>query len=416
MRRFFATAVSIGLVGFCIAAHSSPLIIQPSQEFPYNEGSLGQGGWGGVALRGSFLFAGNSGGGQYPPVTGVVNIYRKVDDSQCSVSPCWVEESQLQRPDAVAGDEFGISIDFDGQTLVIGSPAFNTNAGTSSDIDYGAAYIYERDRDRFIFKQKLQGVPIPANPGGASHFGLTTVLSGDRLAITQLPEFVSGSAYVFKRNERGVWHQEAQLQPAAITLSDQFGISVDLTRDTLISGSDTTGYATLFYRKGDDWMEGPTLRAPDQAWNGGGGFGRSVTFHGDDKVAVGAYLSSDPNYVDYLGSEYLFKRDGKDWIQQTQIVDPDFAPNDDPMFGAQSQFRGGRLAIASTEGIYLYEHQDKQWVWVAKLVPPSPEYFVIDNSLDSLDLNATTVVATTVNGIAIFDISALDAKPAAAAP
>jgi hypothetical protein len=44
------------------------------------------------------------------------------------------------------------------------------------------------------------------------------------------------------------------------------------------------------------------------------------------------------------------------------------------MFGAQSKFRGGRLAIAST------------------------------------------VVATTITGIAIFDISALDAKPAAAAP
>ena len=206
------------------------------------------------------------------------------------------------------------------------------------------------------------------------------------------------------------------MQPAAITLADQFGISVDLTRDTLISGSDTTGYATLFYRKGDTWTEGPTLRAADQAWNGGGGFGRSVTFHGDDKVAVGAYFSSDPNYVDYLGSEYLFKRDGKDWIQQAQIVDPDFAPNSGPMFGAQSKFRGGRLAISSTEGIYLYEHQDKQWVWVAKLVLPSPEYFVLDNSLESLDLNATTVVATTITGIAIFDISALDAKPAAAAP
>ena len=163
MRRFFAIAVSIGLVGFCIAAHSSPLIIQPSQEFPYNEGGLGEGGWGGVALRGSLLLAGNSGGDQYPPVTGVVNIYRKVDDAQCSVSPCWVEESQLQRPDAVPGDGFGICIDFDGQTLVIGSPAFDM---ISSDIDYAAAYIYERDRDRFIFKQKLQGVPIPANPGG----------------------------------------------------------------------------------------------------------------------------------------------------------------------------------------------------------------------------------------------------------
>jgi FG-GAP repeat len=414
MTRFFAIAVSIGLVGFCTAAHSDPLIIQPSQEFPSNQG--GQGGWSGVALRGSFLFAGSPGGGQFPPVTGAVDIYRKIDDSQCSVSPCWVEEGQLQRPDAVAGDEFGISIDFDGRTLVIGSSAFDTDTGTSSDIDYAAAYIYERDRDRFIFKQKLQGVPIPPDPGGASHFGLTTVLSGDRLAITQLPVFVPGSAYVFKRNEHGVWHQEAQLQPAAITIHDQFGISVDLTSDTLISGSDTTGYATLFSRKGDNWTEGPTLRAPDQAWNGGGGFGRSVTFQGDDKVAVGAYLSSDPNHVDYLGSEYLFKRDGKDWIQQTQIVDPDFAPNDGPMFGAQSQFRGGRLAIASVEGIYLYEHQDKQWVWVAKLVLPSPEFFVIDNSLDSLDLNATTVVATTINGIAIFDITALNAKPATTAP
>jgi hypothetical protein len=92
-------------------------------------------------LRGSFLFAGNSGGDQYPPVTGVVNIYRKFDDSQCSVSPCWVEENQLQRPDAVAGDGFGICIDFDGQTLVIGSPAFDM---INSYIDYAAAYIRVR--------------------------------------------------------------------------------------------------------------------------------------------------------------------------------------------------------------------------------------------------------------------------------
>jgi hypothetical protein len=64
-----------------------------------------------------------------------------------------------------------------GRRWVIGSPAFDINPGTSSDIDYAAAYVYERDRDRFIFKQKLQGVPIPANPGGLSHFGLTTVLN-----------------------------------------------------------------------------------------------------------------------------------------------------------------------------------------------------------------------------------------------
>jgi hypothetical protein len=89
MRRFFATAVSIGLVGVCTAAHSSPLIIHPSQEFPYNEGGLGEGGWGGVALRGSFLLAGNSGGDQFPPVTGVVNIHRILGSASILTGRRW---------------------------------------------------------------------------------------------------------------------------------------------------------------------------------------------------------------------------------------------------------------------------------------------------------------------------------------
>jgi hypothetical protein len=255
MTRFFATAVVIGLIGFFTAAQSAPLTIQPTQEFQFDPFSTG-----GLAVHGTFLFVGLPGGDFLPLPSGSVNIYRKVSDSQCGTSPCWVPAGQLQRPDSLAGDRFGNSLDFDGQTLVVGSPAIVFD--DPSDTDHSAVFVYERERGHFIFKQKLQGVPVPANPGGVSHFGAKAVLAGDRLAITQLPEFVEGSAYVFKRNERGLWHQEAQLQPAAVTPSDQFGVSIDINSGTLICGADGGGYATLFYRSGDKWKGGPTLTAP----------------------------------------------------------------------------------------------------------------------------------------------------------
>jgi hypothetical protein len=84
----------------------------------------------------------------------------------------------------------------------------------------------------------------------------------------------------------------------------------------------------------------------------------------------------------------------------------------DPQFGAESLFRNGRLAVASEFGLYIYERQDEQWVLVAKLVSASE--FSIINSLDSMDWDANTLVAVTTTGIAIFDLSSLDARPAAA--
>lgn len=408
MTRFFATLVAIGLIGLCTAARaqSEPLTIQPTQEIQF-----AQAGSGGIALHGAYLFAGIPGGDVFPAVAGLVNIYRKESNSQCSESPCWVAAGQLQRPEAFAGDQFGASLDFDGRTLIVGSPAFLSP--DSSNTDDAAVFAFERDGSRFAFQQKLLGVPVPANPGGFSHFGETAVLAGDRLAITQLPEFVPGSAYVFKRNERGVWHREAQLQPAAITIHDQFGVSVDINSDTLICGSDTTGYATVFYRHGDDWKEGPTLTAPDQALNGGGGFGRSVALHGN-KAAVGAYFSTDPNFSIYLGSEYVFEREGRNWSQKQQLINPVFDPNTSPSFGAESLFRNDRIAVASAFAIYIYERQDRQWTLAAKLV--SSSLFSITNSLDSMDWDASTLVAVTTTGIAIFDLSSLDARPAALAP
>jgi hypothetical protein len=219
--------------------------------------------------------------------------------------------------------------------------------------------------------------------------------------------FNPGSAYVFKQNERGVWHLEAQLQPAAITIHDQFGVSVDINSDTLISGSDTTGYATLFYRNADHWKEGPTLTAPDQAWNGGGGFGRSVALRGR-QAAVGAYSSTDMADT-YAGSEYVFKRSGKSWSQEQQVIDPDFGPNSFPLFGAASMLRDGRLVVASGDGIYVYERQDKQWEWVAKLVSSSGPSII--NSLDSMDSTTNTLVSVTATGVAIFDLSSLSIPP-----
>jgi hypothetical protein len=110
----------------------------------------------------------------------------------------------------------------------------------------------------------------------------------------------------------------------------------------------------------------------------------------------------------YEGSEYVFKRAGQTWSQEQQLISPDFGG-----FGGASLFRNGRLAVANPFGIYIYERQDEQWVLVAKLVSSS-EFFLLSGSVNTMDWDGNTLVAFTLTGIAIFDLSSLDATHAAA--
>ena len=389
MKRIKPIAVAMLLGSACSAAFSDPFVIQPEQQFTLDSATDHA-----VAVHGTLILVGSPGGSVFPATTGVVYTLANTRGGNCHTE-CWVLKGQFQRPDALPNDQFGASLAFDGETLVVGSPALVPGSE--------AAFVYRRKGDHFVAQQTLKGVPLDPTPGGNSNFGITAVLSGDRLALTELPEFFSGAAYVFKRHGDGVWRREARLQPANVTLERQYGVSVDLDDDTLIVGADVTGYANIFKRRGDHWSEAQTLIAwDDQDVNGGGGFGRGVGVR-NRQVAVGAYFSTNPAGV-ADGSVYVFKERNNVWGPEQKLERSD----DDSyvFFGAAVLFRGNRIAAAGANGIYIFEHQGPRWVEIAKLV--SPDGFSVVDSLDSMDWQGSTLVAAGDSGVSIFDLSNLD--------
>ena len=126
--------------------------------------------------------------------------------------------------------------------------------------------------------------------------------------------------------------QQAYLQASNITIGGNFGVSVAISGDTLVVGSNGertgengqdapfAGAAYVFVRNGTTWTQQAYLKAPkpkalDQ-------FGISVAIS-DDTVVVGAFgEDSDdvPEDEDNSGGAYVFVRNGTVWTQQAHLT------------------------------------------------------------------------------------------------
>jgi hypothetical protein len=172
--------------------------------------------------------------------------------------------AKLISDDAEANDFFGVSVDIDGDTLLVGA---------NGDDDYGSA---------------------------------------------------SGAAYVFVRSG-STWIQQAKLTPADGAIDDEFGRHVVLDGDTALVGShwdddagDASGAAYVFVRSGSTWIQQAKLTASDA--EAGAEFGWGIALEGNIAM-VGAPLA------DALGTNsgavYVFQRSGSTWTQQVKLTADD---------------------------------------------------------------------------------------------
>jgi hypothetical protein len=292
----------------------------------------------------------------------------------------------MNRPDGFSGDRFGASVTYDGDTLLVGSPAL---VGRQE-----AVFVYSRVNDRFTLRQKLTGDACA--PGCTfSNFGLSLALAGDRTAISEVGQSIVGAAYVFRRTRAGVWLREAKLVPSNANIGDQYGISVDLTEDTVVVGADESSYAAVFGRQGQQWLEQQVLIPWDTTF---GGFGRSVALKRRLALA-GAYVAPDgPTFG--VGAGYLFERSHGTWIPVQKLLRSDDTSNQ--FFGASVVLGNGRTAVLSSGGIYVFQRTGAIWENTAKLVNPSN--FAASSSLDIMDAHRSTLVAVTESGVWIYDL------------
>jgi FG-GAP repeat len=234
----------------------------------------------------------------------------------------WSEQEKLTASDAAAGDRFGKSIAFSGDTIVVGA-AFDDDSGASS----GSAYVFVRSGTNWSEQEKLTASDAAAGDG----FGHSVAISGDTIVVGATFEGVAsnlGSAYVFVRSGTS-WTQDAKLTAHDGVAGDEFGDSVATNGDTVVVGGphnenagSRIGSVYVFVRSG------PTNWPLQQELTGDAGddhFGKSVAISGDT-VAVGANWDGDKFFRS--GSAFVFVRSGTTWTQEAKLIADDRAALD----------------------------------------------------------------------------------------
>ncbi len=279
-----------------------------------------------------------------------------------------------------AGDNFGgngysRAVAISGDTLVVGAyreesnQTTITNGTTASDYNYwtqaGAVYVYKRSGDSWLQEAYIKA----ANSDRSDYFGTSVAISNDTIAVGTQHEdsnqttitngttasdndssTASGAVYVYRRTNNA-WSQEAYIKAANNDSSDQFGIDVSISGDTIVVGAigedsnmttitnggwtssdDSNSYsgAVYVYKRTDtSWALEAYIKAANN--NANDKFGNSVAIAGDT-IAVGASLedsnqiiitngttASDDDSNANSGAVYVYKRSGVDWSQEAFI-------------------------------------------------------------------------------------------------
>ncbi len=255
----------------------------------------------------------------------------------------WFEQQKLFDPDGGNLDSFGESVAVVGETVFIGSPGDN---GAS-----GSTYVYTFDGATWILQQVLH--PSDADQGLGRRFGQSVAIDGaaavigatfnDELGLTK-----AGAVYVF-RFDGSNWIEEQKLLPLKSIENDYFGRSVSLSGDVAVIGTRDSESAYVFNFDGASWNQEQVLVASDA--DPSQDFGRSVAISGD-VVVVGAG-DDDENGIG-SGSVFLFRFDGKSWVEEQKLLPDDGAPGDH--FGL-------RVAISGETALIGAPYDDNFGTW-----------------------------------------------------
>ena len=300
---------------------------------------------------------------------GAVYVFTRQSDGT------WTELQKLSASDAAAGAEFGYSVGVSGDWIAVGSRLEDV-----SKTNAGAVYLFERQGGAFSEVQKIR----PNDFARHDHFGSALEIQGTRLVVgaprNDDDGMDSGSAYVFEESG-GSWSQVAKVTASNAEAGDLFPHTISLDGDhvlfSTIYDDNFAGAAYIFDRQGDgSWTETELLTANDK--KAGAEFGSALALSGD-RLLVAARL--DQAGGTNAGSVYAFGWDGASWNQSDKFRGSDTAAHD--QFGFSLDLDGNRAVAgairAKTSGFtnagktYVFERQGGgTWVQVARMFVCDP--------------------------------------------
>ena len=299
----------------------------------------------------------------------------------------WTQQAYLKGHNTEAGDQFGVSVAVEGDTLAVGaigeaSEACCINHDGSNNNAPGSGAVYVFTRTAGVWSQ--QAYVKASNAGGLFGYGLA--LAGDTLAVGAPFEAsnatgvngneadnsapLAGAVYVFTRTG-GNWTQQAYLKASNTDAGDRFGLGLDLDGDTVVVGArfeasassgvngnqadnsvNNSGAAYVFTRTAGVWSQQAYLKA-SHAENSNN-FAGAITIAGDI-VAVGARLEDSgstgingnqvSNSAPDSGAVYVFKRTAGVWEETAYLKASNTGAGDE--FGISVALSGNTLAVGA---------------------------------------------------------------------
>jgi hypothetical protein len=219
----------------------------------------------------------------------------------------WSQAQKLLHTHPGVEDDFGWSVALDGGRAVVG--ASERFSGSEGDPQHGRVFVYTEQAGSFA----QTAVLTPAAPQLHDQFGISVDIDGDEIAVGAWQDFFStvgsgnGAAFVFDWNG-SAWMQSQKLVAADGALQDEFGSAVAIQGDRLLVGAASRsssfplwGGVYAFQRTGGSFVQTALFlpqAGPSLEW-----MGNALAMDGNYAVG-GAFIESSP--VTQSGAAYVF--------------------------------------------------------------------------------------------------------------
>lgn len=271
-----------------------------------------------------------------------------------------IQHQKLVPADGGTDEYFGRAVAVSGDTVVIGTPWDSNQHGGRA----GAAYVYVRSGDSWTLQQKL----MTAHPTASQGFGISVDISGDSIVVGALYEPTGtgrGSVHVFTRSG-STWTEQARLNGSSVGYEYHYGHSVAIDGDVVVVGAygydkplGESGALFVYRRSGTTWTEEALLQLDLAAITAADNLGYSVGIDGDTIVAARPGHDGGP-----LAHVYI--HNGLAWVEQAQLA-PLAAVHVERVWVVS--IHGDTLVAATSRAAYVFERHGVVWNEVAKLLP-----------------------------------------------
>jgi|SRR5580658_854504 hypothetical protein len=213
--------------------------------------------------------------------------------------------AELTASDGTENDNFGYAVAMSGNTVVVGAP----NATVDGNVEQGKAYVFVKPESGWGNMTQVAEL-APSNGSEYMSFGVSVAISGDTIIVGTEEINENSIVYVFVKPAGG-WKDMTETFQLVGGKLETF-VAIDGNTIVVASG----GIVQVYVAAKGGWAHGAqssyTLTASDGT--SGDDFGSSVAVSGET-VVVGA-----DSFNNGLGAAYVFVKPAGGWTNMTQTA------------------------------------------------------------------------------------------------